>query len=155
MGMDEAEAADEPARPAEAKLAIGCLALLGLQQVHEGVRYCLGSNHQDSRDFQSAWVTLLFLFLGLAVGLWNRSRVAWWLAVVVVALVAFVHVGSSIERIHHWLRPPPVVSRGGLLCGGGSSVRRFDLFLMIARSVFLVAAPSLLLLGRLRQALVR
>jgi hypothetical protein len=136
-------------------LAIGCLALLGLQQVHEGVLYCVGARSPVMRDLASAWAILLLLFLGLATGLWHRSRAAWWLTVGVVALVAFLHLEGSVGIIQRFLRPQPRAFPGALWCGNAPRIDRFDIFLLIARNVLLAAVPSVLLLGRLRQALAR
>ena len=150
--MTEAEAEGSPSRPIEANLTIGCLILLGLQQLHEGCLYLYGRPSLGLNNLHDAWLILLILFAGLAVGLWNRSRAAWWLAVVLVGMIAVIHVSQSLEVIR-----PSYGSRQRLTaaidCGWRPTDDPFPRYWLMVENVLLAAVPSLSLLGRIRHSL--
>ena len=152
--MDEAEAVDSPARPAEANLAIGCLTLLSLQQLHEGCLYLFGRPSLGLSNLHDAWLILLILFVGLAAGLWTRSRTAGWLTVGLVGMIAVIHLSQSLEAIHRSYQPEPQVT-GTVECSFRPNFDPFTVDWLIAKNAFLAAAPVLVLLGRLRATIRR
>lgn len=150
------EEASRPSLPWEEKVAIGCLILLGLQEIHEGFLYCMEKEAPGASSLQSAWAVLLPLFLGLAAGLHQRNRTAWWLTVALLGSVALIHLGDACDPVRRLLRPEAFARQPGVIyCGLASrhAVDPFGVFWLIAKNALLAAAPLLLLLGRLRKAL--
>lgn len=153
--MSEAAVDDSPPRLTEVTLAIGCLALLCLQQLHEGCLYLFGRRAPGLNHLHDAWVILLVLFVGLAAGLWHRSRAAWWLTLGVIGLLAILHLGDAFDVLRRELPPQPVAMRGRIECSVRPDEDRFGLFWMFTKSALLAAVPSLLLLAEVRRKLSR
>lgn len=155
--MDEfASEEHRPALPWEVKAAIGFLVLLCLMEIHEGILFCVGERAPGWNSLQSAWAILLLLFLGLAAGLLSRSRLALWLTVSLIGLVAVLHLGDTYSPLQHlYLADPPSQRPVVITCGLASKSRPdwFGVFWLIAKNSFLAAAPLMLLMGRLRKTL--
>jgi hypothetical protein len=70
-------------------------------------------------------------------------------------MIAVIHLSESSEVIRQYYQPEPPPRPGSTDCAFNLDVDPFPVYWLIAKNVFLAAAPSLALLGRLRQALAR
>jgi len=148
---------DEPDRhplPWEQKGVLGALTLRSLQSTHEGILLCAGFRAPGYPRLQSGFAVLLAFYLLVGVGLWMRSRFAWWLGVIVIGGFGLLHLATSWDHVtatfQHEERIATLIEYEWI---GGFPPGRFGMFWTISRSVLLLCVPALLLLGRLRIAL--
>jgi hypothetical protein len=143
--MDDAEG---PPLPWEQKTVLGALALLTLQSIHEGILFCAGSRAPGIPRLDAGFAVLLALYLVVAVGLWMRSRIAWWLGVVVIGGFGLLHLALAWPSLSEILQHPQQIATTREYTWD-----RFGFFWTISRSVLLLSVPALLLLGELRRSL--
>jgi hypothetical protein len=156
---------DQPARPPlpwEHKVAIGCLLLLSLQSSHEGFLYLIGkSAAPDHVLTQSAWIILLIVYLSVGIGLLNRSRTAWRFGVILIGIIAGLFLAETMNSIfaslqwQSYLSTVPSGQRGTVRHMSADILEPFPLFWVVARNALLLAVPTVLGLGRIREALKR
>jgi hypothetical protein len=143
--------------PWEQKAAIGCLALLSLQEFHEGILFCLGKTAPGFYSTSSAFAVLLAFFVALGCGLLFRSRFAWWTGVLLLGFIALIHVSVVWPAIWQSLRFDGRV-RSAASYEWFQSVKSLDAFEILwlaIRSVLMMAIPPLLVLGEVRSKLRR
>jgi len=151
-----------PRLPWETRAAVGALALLSLQELHEVYLVCVGDHDSALNVFGHGSVILLLLFLGVLTGLLQGSRTAWWLGLILIGGIGLLHlavtwhtirsflpgkqqedmkrIGRVIDYDYEWVRP---------------SHRYFKVFWVTAKSVLLLSVPVALLSGKLRERLRR
>jgi len=134
----------------EEKGALVCLVFLSMQAIYEGVRYCTGNVFPASGKIHSVSILLLGIYFVLGLGLFRQNKLAWWFGIVVVPLF-----GVLLTR-HTWMVIGSFIQtrlRGESYFGRDSMNDDFEILWLIARNVFLLAIPLLLLLGQFRRSL--
>lgn len=141
--------------PWEEKAAIGCLAVLILQELHEAALFCLGKPSPGFHGTSSAFAILLVLFVSVAWGLVERSRIAWWVALGSLGAIGLTHLAVTWSSIAQSLEYRGRV-QGALSYEWyqvGQRLEDFEIFWLGARNVLLIAVPALLILGAFRKSL--
>ena len=159
MNTIVAEGRSRAALPWETKAAILGFSLLALQQVHDGVRFCLGMRGLGYGKLQSAWVLLLLLYVALAIGLAKEQRWAWRFSVILVGGLAALHLRETLDFIRFLLQGEVLPTAQGaneslIFCGSTMSPDPFGAAWLISQNGLMSTIPILLLLGQLRQSLI-
>lgn len=143
--------------PWEEKAAIGCLALLSLQEFHELVLMGIQSRQLGGAGLGPLAPALLFLVLLAGFALLTENRKGWWFCLLIMTALGLVHLAlfggwfSPSERIvSHW--EVEVTNQGWIK---RPSLTPLGLFWVLSRGAFLLAVPALLALGALRKRLSR
>ena len=146
-----------PPLPWEHKAAIGVLALLSLQEVHEGILFCTGQRSPGFQTTSAAFAILLLFYAIVGLGLAMRSRTAWWSGVLAVGTIALAHLSMTGPAIADTLsqsgRARSVSSYEWYQIVG--RLKPFALFWLGTRNLFLFAVPVLLVGGHVRKTLIR
>jgi len=161
MGMSiiVGEGSSRATLPWETKASISAFSLLALQQVHDGVRFCLGMHGLGLGTLQSAWVLLLLLYVSLAIGLAKEQRWAWRFSVILVGGLAALHLRDTLDLIRLRLQGELLPSAQGanefsIVCLTTMRPDPFGAAWLMSQNGLMMAIPILLLLGHLRQRLI-
>lgn len=149
-----------PPLPWETKTAIGALALLSLQELHEVYLVCVGDHDSVLNVFGHGSVILLIVFLGILTGLLRRSRISWWLGLILLGGIGVLHLAVTWHTIRPFLpgEQQADMKRIGTVIDYDwvrPSHRYFKAFWVTAKSVLLLSVPVALLSGELRERLRR
>jgi|SRR6185295_4695183 hypothetical protein len=138
--------------PWEEKAAIGCLGAMTLQEIHEGFLYFMGATAPGFHGTSPAFVILIVVFVSVGWGLYERSRIAWWVGVgsfLAIGLTDAAMTGATVyETLRHKIGTCEDAS-----WDGGTHLNDFSFFWLGTRNVLLFAVPMLLILGALRKSL--
>jgi hypothetical protein len=139
--------------PWEQKAAIGSLGLLALQEIHEGVLYCLGQSAPATDRIHSGWMILLLIYFSVGLGLLNRSQIAWWFGLILIGGTAFLHLADTWGSIvyTYQTRPGEIAYLDIVEHFRDRRLEPFEMFWLIARNLLLFAVPALLFLGEVRK----
>jgi len=149
-----------PPRPVETQAAMGALALLSLQEIHDVLAWCRDPRDPDPARFGAGAVIVFLLSLGILIGLSFRSRRAWWLGVVVMGGLGVLCLVVSWPPMR-WAVPglEGPVSRGGVSAIDGWTeprwARDWRAFWVISKIVLMLTVSAALLAGKLRERLRR
>src|SRR5689334_598423 len=98
--------------PWEQKVAIGCLALLSLQGLHDLILVGLGSGQLGAASLGPLSPLLLFLVLLAGFGILKETRKGWWSCFLIMTVLGFAHLALFWGLMRSGVTTPETVKVG-------------------------------------------